>query len=233
MPEIIIIDLEEYKITERYISPGVGRLWQASNPRGPWEECKKINVKWEKNKMEHTDYIGKCWNGCGGDEYIFLDGGLKLYKHKDETDVWLCPNCQKTAHLNNCVKSKFRSKENKMEGTKRVYVAGAYSADNVITVLDNMRIGMRVATEILLKGYSPFAPWFDFHFQLMLRENESLTVEDYYKYSIDWLEVSDVLYVLPNSEHSKGTQAEIEFAKKNNIPIIYDINELKGLNDGV
>jgi len=167
---ITTYDLEEYKITERYISPGVGRLWQASNSRGPWEECKRLNVKWEENKME---------------------------------DV------------------------------KRVYVAGAYSADNVITVLDNMRIGMRVATEILLKGYSPFVPWFDFHFQLMLRENESLTVEDYYKYSIDWLEVSDVLYVLPNSEHSKGTQAEIEFAKENNIPIIYDINELKGLNDGV
>ena len=67
---------------------------------------------------------------------------------------------------------------------KRIYIAGAYSADNVITVLDNMREGMRLATRVFLLGYAPFVPWFDFHFQLMLRENEILTVEDYYRYSI-------------------------------------------------
>lgn len=106
---------------------------------------------------------------------------------------------------------------------KRVYLAGAYSADNVIDILDNMRRGMRAATEILLAGYSPFVPWFDFHFQLMLRENESLSVEDYYRYSIDWLEVADIVAVMPNSENSRGTQAEIKHAKKLGISVVlYD-----------
>ena len=109
---------------------------------------------------------------------------------------------------------------------KRVYIAGAYSADNVIAILDNIRIGMRAGTELFLRGYSPFVPWFDFHFQLMIQDGESLTVDDYYRYSMDWLEVAEVLYVLPNSENSKGTQAEIARAKELGIPIVYSMEEL-------
>ena len=63
---------------------------------------------------------------------------------------------------------------------RRVYVAGAYSASNVISVLDNIREGMRLSTQVLLLGYAPFCPWLDHHFQLMLREGEKLSVDDYY-----------------------------------------------------
>jgi len=115
----------------------------------------------------------------------------------------------------------------------RVYVAGAYSADNVITVLDNMRKGMRKGLEVLLKGYSPFVPWFDYHFQFMLREDEELTVEDYYRYSMAWLEVSDVVLVLPDSEKSKGTQAEIKRAEELEIPVVYSIEELDGFKETI
>jgi len=110
---------------------------------------------------------------------------------------------------------------------KRIYVAGAYSANNVLAVLDNIRNGMRAGLEVLLLGYSPFVPWFDFHFQLMLRENEKLTVDDYYKYSMAWLEVSDAVYVLPGYEESKGTAAEIARAHELSIPVYYDIEDLK------
>lgn len=111
----------------------------------------------------------------------------------------------------------------------RVYVAGAYSAPNVMDVLNNMRRGMRAATEVLLAGFAPFCPWIDYHYQLQLREGESLSVENYYAYSMAWLEASHVVYVLPNSEHSKGTQAEIARAKDLNIPIVYNMQELKEL----
>lgn len=112
---------------------------------------------------------------------------------------------------------------------KRVYVAGMYSSDNVLQILDNIRIGMRKSLEVLLRGYAPFVPWFDFHFQLMLRDNEKLTVQDYYDYSIAWLKVSDAIMVLPYSENSVGTQAEIKTAREHNIPIVYSIDELDGL----
>jgi len=114
---------------------------------------------------------------------------------------------------------------------KRVYVAGSFSADNVISVLDNMRIGMRASVEVLLAGFSPFCPWLDYHFNLMLREGEKLRVEDFYNYSLAWLDVSDAMFVIPNSESSKGTQAEIIRAKELNIPIFYTMELLcKALN---
>lgn len=109
----------------------------------------------------------------------------------------------------------------------RVYVAGAYSSDNVLGVLDNIRKGIRTATEAFLTGEcAPFVPWFDYQFQLSLREGESLTVPDYYEYSLAWLEVSDCVLVLPGWEKSKGTIAEIERAKELRIPVFYSMNEL-------
>ena len=109
---------------------------------------------------------------------------------------------------------------------KRVYVAGAYSADNVITVLDNMRAGMRLSLEVLLAGFAPFVPWFDYHFQLMLREGEDLTVGHYYKYSMAWLEASDYVLVVPGWENSKGTKAEIARAEELGIPVFYKLSDL-------
>lgn len=109
---------------------------------------------------------------------------------------------------------------------KRVYIAGSYSADNVITVLDNMRLGMRKSTEVLLAGYAPFCPWLDYHFQLMLRDEEKLSVSNYYAYSMAWLEASDAVLVLPNSENSKGTQAELIRARELGIPIVESVVEL-------
>lgn len=106
---------------------------------------------------------------------------------------------------------------------KRIYVAGAYSADNVIKVLDNIREGMRLSTRIMLAGFAPFCPWLDFHFQLMLREGERFTVEDYYRYSLAWLDVSDALVVgdWPGCKESRGTQDEIYRASRIGIPIFY------------
>lgn len=103
---------------------------------------------------------------------------------------------------------------------KRIYIAGSYSADNVIEILDNIRKGIRAATIVLLKKDAPFCPWLDYNYNLALRENEKLTIEDFYRYSLAWLERSDMVVVLPNSEKSKGTQAEIKRAKELNIPVL-------------
>ena len=111
---------------------------------------------------------------------------------------------------------------------KRVYVAGAYASDNILGMLGNMRNGMRTATEVLLCGFAPFVPWFDYHFQLMLREenHEKLELKDYYEYSLAWLEVSNMLLVVSGWENSVGTQGEIKRATELNIPIYYSLEEL-------
>jgi hypothetical protein len=106
----------------------------------------------------------------------------------------------------------------------RVYVAGKYSDDNIIGCLNNIHDGIKASVEVLKLGHSPFCPFLDYQFQLF---DKTLTVEDYYKYSMAWLEVSDCVLVLPNSENSKGTQAEIERAIELGIPVVYEIGKVR------
>jgi len=108
---------------------------------------------------------------------------------------------------------------------KRIYIAGPYSADNVMDVLKNIREGIKISTEVFKLGYSPFSPWLDFHFVLMDIGNE-LKLEDFYRYSIDWLAVSDAILMTGDWQNSKGSAKEWEYAKKNNIPVFYSIGEL-------
>lgn len=110
---------------------------------------------------------------------------------------------------------------------KKVYIAGAYSSGNVLGVLDNIRNGLRWSTEVFLMGHYPFSPWADFLFQLQLREGETLTVEQYYEYSLAWLKVSDVVFVTPGWESSKGTLKEISVAESLRIPVVFSMRELK------
>ena len=109
---------------------------------------------------------------------------------------------------------------------KRVYIAGPYSADNVIDVLENMRRGMRMGVRVFLAGYAPWVPWHDFHHQLMFRGDESLSVENYYEMSMAWLVVSDAVLVLPGWKNSKGTLAELKKASRLHIPIFHSLKAL-------
>ena len=109
----------------------------------------------------------------------------------------------------------------------RIYVAGSYSANNVMQVLENMRAGIRAATEVLLAGFAPFCPWLDYQYKFALRETETLTIDDFYQYSLSWLKVSEAMLVIEGWEKSRGTLHEIEVAKKLGIPIFYSLLELK------
>ena len=104
-----------------------------------------------------------------------------------------------------------------------VYVAGAYSSDNLITLLDNMRKGMNLSHDILKAGYAPFVPWFDYHFSLI---SNDMTIDDYYNYTLEWLSRADAMILVPGYENSVGTANEIDLAKELGIPIFNDIESL-------
>ena len=104
---------------------------------------------------------------------------------------------------------------------KKVYIAGRYSAPTVIEALANIRIGQRAATEALLKGYAVFCPWCDHQLFLQLREGESIDVATIKEHSMEWLKVSDEVWVLPGWETSHGTCDEIIVAKDRGIPVVY------------
>ena len=108
----------------------------------------------------------------------------------------------------------------------KVYVAGKYDDTNVISVLENMRLGMCTCTELLLAGYAPFCPWLDYQFVLMLQNGEKISKEIYHDYSMQWLEVSDCVLTLPNYINSNGALKEIKRAQELGIPVYYSKYEL-------
>jgi hypothetical protein len=110
---------------------------------------------------------------------------------------------------------------------KKVYVAGKYNDTDIISALENMRLGMKVSAELMIKGYAPFCPWLDYQFILMRPDGQKITREMYQDYSMQWLEVSDCVLALPNWKRSGGAKAEIERAKELGIPVYLDMGELE------
>lgn len=106
---------------------------------------------------------------------------------------------------------------------KKIYVAGAYSGPDFLTILGNMRRGMQLSYKVLKAGFAPFVPWFDYQFVLI----GEVTLEEFYKYSMAFLPVCDaVLVVGEGHKNSKGTQNEIRQAAKLGIPVFYSLEEL-------
>jgi hypothetical protein len=106
----------------------------------------------------------------------------------------------------------------------RVYVCGAYSGPDVITIQGNIRRGLRLSIEVLQAGMAPFSPWNDWTFGVIA----DIPLTTFYSYSMAWLEAAEAVLVVPvRAEKSKGTQAEIARAKELNIPVFYTLSELK------
>ena len=108
---------------------------------------------------------------------------------------------------------------------KRIYVAGKYSANNVLDVLKNIGRGEKACAQLFSMGYAPFCPWHDKSYVTDMPDSD-FTVDQFYRYSLAWLEVSDAVLLLPGWEQSKGTVAEIERADQLGIPVFKSIEEL-------
>lgn len=109
---------------------------------------------------------------------------------------------------------------------KRIYVAGAYSANNVIDVLKNIGRGEYYSAKLFMLGYAPFCPWHDKDYVIKNWDKE-FTVQQFYDYSMAWLEVSDGVFLVPGWKESKGTLNEIRRARKLNIPVFFDLKALE------
>ena len=106
---------------------------------------------------------------------------------------------------------------------KRIFIAGAYSAPDVISVFDNMRRGMDLAYRTVQAGYAVFCPWQDHHYSL----TGPMTLEQYYENTLAWLEVSDALLCVPEGlEQSRGAQKEIARAAELGIPVFHTLHDL-------
>ena len=113
----------------------------------------------------------------------------------------------------------------------KVYVCGAYSSPDVIGAFRNVGRGQYYAGILFKEGFAPFCPFLDFQFVIQLWDLD-FSVEEFYKYSMEWLKVSDCLFVVPNVQGMKdwqdshGTRAEIAEAEKLGIPVFYELEDL-------
>jgi hypothetical protein len=102
---------------------------------------------------------------------------------------------------------------------KRVYVAGRLN-DSAVDYIKNMHRMIDHTNTIRQMGYSVYVPCLDILMGLVFG---NYNYHDYFDNSQPWLQASDMVYVVPGSEISEGTNKEIELAKAMNIPIIRDI----------
>lgn len=109
---------------------------------------------------------------------------------------------------------------------KRIYVAGAMSGDNILTILNNISDGIHKGAELLELGYAPFVPHTDVLFKFVKGDDYKVPMEYYYNYTIEYLKVADAVLVCDNYKNSKGTREEIELAERAGIPVFYNIRQL-------
>lgn len=101
---------------------------------------------------------------------------------------------------------------------KRAYIAGKLNADNACDYIKNVHTMMKYAEQVRKDGYAVFVPSNDLLMGMMFG---NYSYEDYAGNNLEWVKAADVLFVCPDSHHSKGTQKEIEVANLHNIPIVY------------
>ena len=107
----------------------------------------------------------------------------------------------------------------------RVYVAGPYSANNVLDVLKNIGRGEKMCARLFSLGFSPFCPWHDKSY-VIDKYATDFTPEQFKEHSLAWLEVSDCVLLLPGWLSRNGTLEEIKRAVQLGIPVYKTLDEL-------
>ena len=122
-----------------------------------------------------------------------------------------------------------------MKKRLKIYIAGPIRNPDNIQFLDNLRQGIRVSTELIMKGFAPFCPFLDFMYLFQLREGEQISVKDLHSYSIAFLPGSAAVLVLSTVGKGRGVSLELEEAVKLRIPVFYNkevaIDYLKHLEE--
>ena len=105
-------------------------------------------------------------------------------------------------------------------GLIKVYVAGPLNGPDASSYIENLSKMLKVARDIRRLGFAVFVPGQDFLLGLI---DGNFDYSDYFHNGIEWLRVSDFLFVI---NLSPGVKKEIKVAKKLGIPIVRSIDEL-------
>jgi hypothetical protein len=100
---------------------------------------------------------------------------------------------------------------------KVVYIASPYTKGDVAM---NVRESVLVADKLVVFGYLPFAPLLTHFWHFMSPHPYTFWID----MDLDWLLHVDCILRLPGE--SSGADGEVNFARDNNIPVFYSIDEL-------
>lgn len=103
---------------------------------------------------------------------------------------------------------------------KKVYIAGPYTKPEPCVNTHNT---IMVAEEIVKQGHTPYIP----HLNLLWHIVVPHEADFWYAYDLEWLIVCDILLRMPGE--SVGADHEVNFAIKNGIPVVFSMDELKGV----
>ena len=111
----------------------------------------------------------------------------------------------------------------------RIYVAGKLNALPCYYIR-NMHQMINYGEQLRRRGFSVFIPCLEILPGIMFGNWD---YEDYFQNSQPWLEVSDILFVCPGWETSRGTKREMLTAKELGIPICYTMTEVEAVRERV
>lgn len=119
----------------------------------------------------------------------------------------------------------------------RIYVAGLLSRNHkgekafAIEYLENIAVNGGYAVKIMHKGHYPFCPGIDYSFFIINKAMglDKISEKAIKGYSMEWLKVSDAIFMTPGWEHSPGSKAELEEAMKLGLKIFWSLDEIPTL----
>jgi len=95
-----------------------------------------------------------------------------------------------------------------------------------IEYLLNIRDMVQVAIGLIAKGYAPYCPALDYQYFLSLTYGETITEDAIKSISMAFLEVSDIIVLLPGWQASEGCQAEYSRAVEIGMPSFYGVRSV-------
>ena len=98
------------------------------------------------------------------------------------------------------------------------YIAGPYRSDTVHGIVENIRKAEKVAIKYWRKGYAVICP----HKNTALFDG-LMPDDTWLKGDLEILKRCDAIVMMYGWELSSGARAELEYAIKNNIGVIYEM----------
>ena len=107
---------------------------------------------------------------------------------------------------------------------KVIYISSPFSAEHDWEVRDNVEQAMRVAIHLMSMGYVPLYTHGNYYLdKIAQREGINFSYETWIENCVELLSRCDAMLYLG---YSRGCNAELDYAIRNNIPVYFSVNDL-------